>query len=207
MTVPRGTEAKFTRYLKLLTEWQQRLNLVSPSSLAVARERHIGDSLQLIDHVPAHSRSGTWVDIGAGAGFPGMVAAIVLPELRVHLIEARAKKCRFLEAVAADLDLGDRVTVHPKRAETLQGLKADIISARACAELSKLFDWGRNFQAKDSLWLLPKGRSYAAELDAASREFHFEHEAVPSRTDPEARIILARRVRRRAERRGRRTDK
>lgn len=203
MNVSRETDAKLTRYVELLREWQERLNLVAPSTLADAHTRHIDDSLQLLDLIPSGQPVGTWIDLGSGAGFPGLVAATVLTATHVHLVESRAKKCRFLETVADDLGIADRVTVHPVRIESMAGPRADVISARACAALPKLFDWGLRFQAKDTLWVLPKGRTADEELDAAKRDFAFDHDTAPSRTDPEAKIILARNVKRlRAQRRG-----
>lgn len=193
--VSRETEAKYAHYLALLNEWQGRMNLVSPSTLSISRERHIEDCAQLVDFIPRNFDVRTWVDIGSGAGFPGLVIAILLP-VDVHLIESRGKKCLFLRTVAEELGLSDRVTVHNDRAEMMRAPKADVISARACAALSKLFDWGTGFAAKHTLWLLPKGRGVATEVEAARREFRFDAELHPSRTDPGARIVAARNVRR-----------
>ena len=122
------------------------------------------------------------------------MAAICLPETEVHLIESRGKKCAFLEHVASELDMAGRVRVHNERIEAMTGPKADIISARACANLAKLFDWGHRFQAQNSLWILPKGRSAADELDDAKRAYTFDCRAMDSRTDPEAKILLVRDV-------------
>ncbi|OWV32691.1 16S rRNA (guanine(527)-N(7))-methyltransferase RsmG [Pacificimonas flava] len=171
------------------------MNLVAPSTLDEAWDRHIEDSLQLLDYLPA-ANPRRWVDMGSGAGFPGLVAAYCLPGTKVHLIESRQKKCRFLETVAEALAIKDRVTVHAERIESLRGPKADIISARACAALTKLFDWGLRFQAKDTLWILPKGRSAEEEIETAREGFDFDLAAQPSRTDPDARILLVRGVRR-----------
>ncbi|MHB9880479.1 16S rRNA (guanine(527)-N(7))-methyltransferase RsmG [Pacificimonas sp. ICDLI1SI03] len=193
--VSRETEAQFDRYLQLLNEWQERMNLVAPSTLPQARQRHIEDSAQLIRLIPTDLRVRTWVDLGSGAGFPGIVAAILLPA-KVHLIEAREKKCLFLRTVAAELGLSDRVVVHNERVEKLRSPKADIISARAFTALPKLFDWGRGFAAQHTLWLLPKGRSAVAEVEAARQSFSFDAQLHPSSTDPDARIVAARHVRR-----------
>lgn len=193
--VSRETEAMFSHYLALLREWQTKMNLVAPSTLQDARQRHIEDSLQLIDFIPVDLRVKTWVDFGAGAGFPAMVIAIV-SDYHIHMVESRAKKCAFLQHVADELGLSDRVTIHSERAEFMRAPKADIISARACAALPKLFDWGMGFAAQHTCWLLPKGRGVAAEVAAAQAEFTFEHRLFPSRTDADARIVAARRVRR-----------
>ena len=193
LDVSRETEAKFSRYLALLTEWQQRFNLVAPSTLAEARQRHVEDSAQLAAYVPQRLRQGCWVDMGSGAGFPGLVVALLLP-VKMHLIESTGKKCAFLSAVSHELGIADRVTIHNARAETMKGPRADIISARACAPLVKLFDWGSNFAASRTLWLLPKGRTVMSEIEAAKGAWRFDHELKPSLTDPEARIVIARNV-------------
>ncbi len=193
--VSRETEESFSRYLALLSEWQSRMNLVAPSTLAIARQRHIEDSLQLIDLIPDDLRVKTWVDFGSGAGFPGLVIAII-SDLEVHLVESTAKKCMFLQHVADDLQISSRVIIHNQRAEQMRAPKADIISARACAALPKLFDWGMGFAAQHTCWLLPKGREVAAEIDAAQTRFTFEYGLHQSRTDPDARIVSARHVRR-----------
>ncbi|MBV7255776.1 16S rRNA (guanine(527)-N(7))-methyltransferase RsmG [Pacificimonas sp. WHA3] len=198
--VSRETEQKFTRYIEMLHEWQARMNLVAPSTLPHARQRHIEDSAQLIDLIPRNFQVRCWVDFGSGAGFPGIVAALMV-SADVHLIESRTKKCTFLQAVVDELGLRDRVTVHNQRAETMTAPKADIISARACAALPTLFDWGHGFAAQHTLWLLPKGKGAAAEVDAARREFDFHAAFHPSRTDDEARILAVRDVRRKGKRR------
>lgn len=182
-------------YVRLLGEWQGRMNLVSPSTLAKTWTRHIDDSLQLLDYVPATSRQ--WIDLGAGAGFPGLAVAVAVPEMAVTLVESRAKKCAFLSAVVETLGLGDRVTIDNRRIESIPERPFDIISARALAALPQLFDWGRRFQASHSLWVLPKGRSVEAELADARRVYRFGHALKPSRTDADARIVLAWQVERR----------
>lgn len=196
MSVSRETAAHFETYLAMLNDWQARLNLVSPSTLHDAHSRHIDDSLQLIDTLPGSQPRSIWVDMGSGAGFPGLVAAIALPESQIHLIESRAKKCRFLEAVATGVGVEERVTVHSVRIESMNGPKADIISARACASLPKLLDWGLRFQGRDTLWVLPKGRRALDEIEDAKMDFLFNVDTLPSRTDSEARILHIRGVKR-----------
>lgn len=196
MSVSRETAASFETYLAMLKDWQARFNLVSPSTLDDAYTRHIDDSLQLVETLPGSQPRKIWVDMGSGAGFPGLVAAVTVPDSRVHLIESRDKKCRFLEAVAANLGIAERVTIHSIRIESMQGPKADIISARACAGLPKLLDWGLRFQGRDTLWVLPKGRRAVDEIEDAKKDFSFKLETLPSRTDPEARILHIRDVKR-----------
>ncbi|MGB7406859.1 MAG: 16S rRNA (guanine(527)-N(7))-methyltransferase RsmG [Pacificimonas sp.] len=195
VVVSRETEAKFERYLELLASWQSRMNLVAPSTLSEARTRHIEDSAQLVDHIPPDQPSDVWLDFGAGAGFPGLVIAI-MRDVEMHLVESRAKKCQFLQAVVDDLELSDRVTIHARRVEDMTTPKADILSARACAALPKLFDWGRGLAARHSLWLFPKGRTANEEVEAARKTYAFDVDLHSSRTDKEAAIVAARNVRR-----------
>jgi 16S rRNA (guanine527-N7)-methyltransferase len=192
--VPRETLAKFDRYAELLAEWQQRMNLVGPSTLPLVWHRHFADSAQLL---PIVGPGKSWLDVGAGAGFPGLVVALLDPSARLTLVESIAKKCRFLEEVAAQLDLQAQVTIENRRIETLPRQKVDIITARALASLEQLFDWGLPFAGSGTRWLLPKGMRYAEEIDAASRRFSFAHHLIPSQTDDQARIVVAFGVQRR----------
>ena len=196
MSVSRETEERLSTYIEMLKDWQTRMNLVAPSTLSDARTRHIDDSLQLIEGLPPNQPVETWVDLGSGAGFPGLVAAICLPGTHVQLIESREKKCTFLRAVSDAVGVADRVTVHSARIESLNGPKADIISARACASLAKLFDWGLRFQSHSTLWILPKGRRAQSEIDEAKERFSFDLNILPSRTDPEGQILMVRTVKR-----------
>lgn len=190
--VPRGTLAKLETYAALLIAWQERMNLVAPSTLATVWDRHFADSAQLAAFAGEPT---TWLDLGSGAGFPALVLALLAPG-HFHLVEATAKKCRFLAEVAAALDLADRVTIHNCRIERLPALSVDIITARACASLVQLFDWGLPHASK-ARWLLLKGRTASDEVAAARAMFAFDCTLIPSRTDPDARIVDAQRVRRR----------
>jgi 16S rRNA (guanine527-N7)-methyltransferase len=192
--VSRETLAKFDGYADLLIDWQQRMNLVGPSTLPQLWHRHFTDSAQLL---PVAGPGKSWLDIGAGAGFPGLVLALLDPEAKLTLVESIAKKCRFLEEVVTKLDLGDQVTIENRRIETLPRQKFDIITARALASLEQLFDWGLPYAGSGTRWLLPKGMRVAEELEAASRSFSFAHHLIPSQTDDQARIVVATGVQRR----------
>lgn len=196
--VPRGTMAKFDAYAVLLAEWQTRMNLVGPSTLEDVWDRHFADSAQLVA-LAGGAPDLVWLDLGSGAGFPGLVVALLAPG-RFHLVEATTKKCRFLEAAVAALGLGATTTIHNARIEALPPLAADVVTARACASLAQLFAWGAPHGGR-ATWLLLKGRTAAAEVDAARASFDFSTELVPSRTDAQARIVVARDV---AARRARR---
>lgn len=193
VAVPRGTDERLALYRGMLVEWQQRMNLVGPSTLAEVDKRHFGDSLQLADHVPAGQR---WLDIGAGAGFPGLVLAAA-DHGHFLLVDSIAKKCRFLEAVRDALEIGDRVVVHCGRVEAMAPQAADVVTARATASLRRLLEWSLPHLARDGLCLFPKGRNWQAEVDEAARHFRFDLDPRPSRTDPDARILLLHHPRRR----------
>jgi 16S rRNA (guanine527-N7)-methyltransferase len=192
--VSRETLEQFDAYAALLTDWQTRMNLVGPSTLPSIWERHFTDSAQILA-VAGNGKS--WLDMGAGAGFPGLVVALLDPEATLTLVESIAKKCRFLDEVVRTLDLQDRVTIENRRVETLPRAKFDIITARALAALDQLFDWGLPYAGSGTRWVLPKGARVDTELSIASERFAFDYSLVPSRTDAAARIVVASGVKRR----------
>jgi 16S rRNA (guanine527-N7)-methyltransferase len=192
--VPRETMAQLDRYAALLTEWQDRMNLVGPSTLPHIWDRHFADSAQLL---PIAGTGRSWLDIGAGAGFPGLVLAALDPTATFTLVESIAKKCRFLSEVVEQLGLQDRVSIENRRIETLPRAKFDIITARALANLAQLFDWALPYAGSGTRWLLPKGVRVHEELEFAERRFAFDHQLVASLTDAEARIVVASGVKRR----------
>lgn len=192
--VSRETLAQLDRYAELLTEWQQRMNLVGPSTLPHIWDRHFRDSAQLLA-IAGPGKS--WLDIGAGGGFPGLVLAILDPDSNITLVESISKKCRFLDTVAYETNTASHVAVANVRVEALTGSKYDIITARAAASLETLFDWGLRFAGSGTRWILPKGARVQEELASAAKQFHFAHELIPSRTDSDARIVVAKGVKRR----------
>ncbi|MBI1210274.1 MAG: 16S rRNA (guanine(527)-N(7))-methyltransferase RsmG [Alphaproteobacteria bacterium] len=187
--VPRETLERLTNHARLLVERNAHLNLVADSTLADMWRRHFLDSAQLVPLVPAEAR--TIVDLGSGAGFPGMVLAIMLapdrPGLRVHLIDSTQKKCRFLEEVAEAT--GAPVEVHWSRAEDLSGLTADVVTARAVAPLAKLLGLAAPFFGEGTIGLFLKGRAAAAELTEARESWKLQVEITPSRSDPSGSIL------------------
>lgn len=177
--------ARLERLVALLREENQRQNLVSAASLDEVWRRHMVDSAQLLAHVPRGTSP--WLDLGTGAGFPGMVVAAMRPEDDVVLVESRARRIAWLEQCIAELDL-PHVRVMGSRLEALDSFPADVISARAFAPLERLVDLAARFSTKDTLWLLPKGRSARQELlelRGWNHTFHVEQ----SLTDAEAGII------------------
>lgn len=178
--------ADLERLREMLTDWNGRLSLVSAASLADFWSRHAFDSAQLLAIMPAARR---WVDIGAGAGFPGLVLAILLKgeaDAKIHLIESVAKKCRFLEAVTLALALP--AEVHNDRAENLS-LQADVVTARAVAPLSRLLGFARPYLARGAIGLFLKGRGAETEIAAARHGWRFTGDVIPSRSDPDGRIV------------------
>lgn len=195
--VSRETLSALNRYVLMLQEWQTKLNLVGPATLPDAWRRHILDSAQLFPMVENPAET-VWIDMGCGAGFPGLVMAI-MGVGEVHLVESIAKKCRFLEAVVDALALHDRVIIHNERLEAMKPFEATIISARALAKLTQLFDWGHPFAASSTRWLLLKGQDVEAELAEAQQKWAFDYTLHPSLSDPRGRIVEARNVARKAK--------
>lgn len=184
--------ARLEALIVALREENQRQNLVSAASLDHAWQRHIADSAQLLDHVSRETLDGAlWMDLGAGAGFPGLVVAAMCPEVKVLLVESRKRRIEWLESMIDRLDLA-RCSVAGLRLEMLEGPPARVISARAFAPLDKLLRLSARFSTADTCWVLPKGRSAALELQGVSgkwqRLFHVEQSA----TDPEAAILVGR---------------
>lgn len=193
--VPRGTLETLDIYAALLAEWQEKMNLVGPSTLPHIWNRHFRDSAQLLTLLPVPAHKRVWLDIGAGGGFPGLVIAALGGGI-VHQIESIGKKARFLETATEAMGLVGTNIVHNCRVESLAAFPCDVITARACAPLERLFDWGLRFAAKSTTWLLPKGESVESELEDARRRFDFRAELIPSRSDPRGRIVVAEAVRR-----------
>lgn len=189
--VPYGTRQKLEHYAAMLEEWNARFNLVAKSTLPDLWTRHFLDSAQLFPLLPLGASR--LVDMGSGAGFPGLVLSILgVPE--VHLIESIGKKARFLEAVAKELDLS--VSVHQERIEKLK-IPADLITARALSHLSQLLLWAKPFMKEESTALFLKGQKAEAELTEARKYWTFDLEKTASLTDPSALILTIRRLKKR----------
>ena len=178
--------ADLSAYLGLLTEWNEKMNLVGPSALAEFWPRHAYDSAQLLTLRP---QAKVWADLGAGAGFPGLVLAILLKGsegAKVHLVESMAKRCRFLSEVSSQLQLP--VDIHNARAEDL-GIKVDIVTARACAPLPRLLGYARPYLKKGATGLFLKGQDVVSELTEATKYWKFEAELMPSLSHPDGRVL------------------
>ncbi len=187
--VSRETAAALDIYVQQLTRWQSVKNLVGPATLGEVWHRHIADALQLLTLAPD---ARIWVDLGSGAGIPGLILAIagrVRSGLEVRLVESNARKCAFLTETARLT--GAPVTVHNARIESVIGgfAGADIVCARALAPLAQLLAWTEPLLKTGTTGLFPKGRDAAAELTEADREWTFARDLIPSRTDSQARIV------------------
>jgi 16S rRNA (guanine527-N7)-methyltransferase len=183
--VSRETFERVEAYAAMLREESRRQNLVSGSTLDRLSDRHILDSAQLMRFEPRAGAS--WVDIGSGAGLPGIVLAC-LAEGPVTLIEPRRLRAEFLHKVCKSLGL--KATVFLGKAEHARG-SYDVITARAVANLSKLLKISAHLSTGNSCWVLPKGRSAERELAEAQQAWQGAFHVEQSATDPESRIVIA----------------
>jgi len=197
LDVPRETLARLETFVELLKTENERQNLVSSGSLEGVWTRHIADSLQLVRHAPADAPN--WLDLGSGAGFPGLLIPLVHPAT-VTLVESRRLRIEFLRSAACALGIADRVEILHSRAESAPTREFAVISARAFAPLDRLLALAERFSTEETVWILPKGRNAESELDRVRSSWQGEFRLEPSETDPDARIIVARGVRRRARR-------
>jgi 16S rRNA (guanine527-N7)-methyltransferase len=189
--VPRETIHRLSVYAELLAEWQTRHNLVSSKTIPELWQRHFADSAQLLALAP---NAKTWLDLGSGAGFPGLVVAILAANqdtLRMHLVESTAKKCTFLAHVAQMTDTA--VDIHCNRIEELGSseskLKPDIVSARALAPLPRLLELAAPFFRPETRGLFLKGRDAEREIEAARAHWHFTCRLHPSLTSNDSSIV------------------
>ena len=185
LSVPREVIHKLEKYEALLLEWNERINLVSASTLPQLWQRHFLDSAQLMNFIPPSVTS--LADMGSGAGFPGLVLAI-LGVPNVHLIESIGKKASFLKEAVELLALPN-VTVHQERVEKIRGLHVDIVTARAVKTLPELLSMAKPLTHKDSVCLFLKGQNVAAELTEGAKYWTFDLEKTPSLSDPSGVVL------------------
>ncbi len=173
-----SNNVKFKQYAQLLREWSGRMNLVAPSTLGDIETRHIADSAQLADVLPKNVNI---IDLGSGAGFPGVVLAIL--GWRVTCIESIGKKVAFLNAVKSELGLDNLTIYHGRVEEFVRHLPANsndfVFTARAFASLTKIMDYVAHKKCR--LFLL-KGREIESEIAEAKRKYKFKYELTPSKT-------------------------
>ncbi len=192
MTVSRETAERLAHFKALVIDENKRQNLISPTSVLEFDTRHIGDALQLAEL----GKAGSWCDVGSGAGIPGVVIAL-MTGAPMTLIEPRRLRADFLRRAVRELSLDAEVC--EMKAERVPA-HFDNITARAVAELSKLFAITEHLAKRGTRWILPKGRSAQKELEAAQQSWQGEFTLVPSRTGDAAMILLAEGVRRRGKR-------
>jgi len=188
--VSRETEARLDRYVALLLAWQAKTNLVAPSTLANLWTRHVSDSLQLLSLAPSAK---SWVDLGSGGGFPGVVLACALaetPGARIHLVERIAKKAAFLrEAIRVTASPG---TVHlADIGDTVDRIAGpiDCVTARALAPLHQLIGFAEPWVKKGAKALFLKGQDVEAELTEATKYWNIEAKLHSSRTGGQGWIV------------------
>lgn len=178
---------RIERLIAMLREENGHQNLVSAGSLAVVWQRHIVDSAQLLSFVPRET-GGPWLDLGTGAGFPGLVVAALRPECEVVMVESRARRVEWLERARIALEL-DNTRVIGSRLEMMETGAFGVISARAFAPLGRLLELSARFSTKETMFLLPKGQSAQQELSEFAGWNHLFH-VEQSLTDPQAGVIV-----------------
>lgn len=183
MGVSRETMRRLMVLEQLVVEWQPRVNLVGRATLTDIWRRHMLDSAQLVKLAPSGA---TWLDVGSGAGFPGLVVAICAG-VRVHLVEADARKCAFLREAARKT--GANADIHNRRIEDLEPLDAGVITARAVAPLRRLLELCARQIKPATLCLFPKGHNVDVELTEATKYWKLSLQILPSISDPRGRIL------------------
>lgn len=180
---------RLERFAAMLAEENERQNLVAKPTLDAIWQRHIADSAQLLRHVPRET--GAWLDLGTGAGFPGLVIAAMRPNWSIRLVESRKRRIEWLQYACTELRLG-HCRVIGERLERVGSFAAGVISARAFAPMPRLIDLSARFSTKDTLWLLPKGRSAAQDLALLPLQLQELFHVEQSQTDPDAGIVVGR---------------
>lgn len=197
---------KLDRYVELLKEANERFNLIGPSALTNLWQRHILDSAQLLPIVSRETKSihsPVIMDIGSGGGFPAIILSI-LGVSNIHLVESVRKKADFLQAVVSELSLS--ATVHHSRAEDIKDMKADVITARAVANIQTLIEQTQSLRKDNTVCIFPKGQSVREELTDAVRNWQFEKHEIQSRSDPSGVIVVLKKVHH-ARQKSRRSDR
>lgn len=188
--VSRETIDRLNAYKALLLKWNRSINLISKTTEDHVWSRHFGDCATCFQHCPDHAD--LWVDMGSGAGLPGIVVAILAKEKRPHLltrcVESDRRKAAFLQTVTADLSLNCEVLAH--RVEDTDPQKADVVSARALAPLSKLLQLTERHLSPSGVAVFPKGAKWQAEVDAGKCAFRFQVQAHLSHNQEGSAILV-----------------
>jgi 16S rRNA (guanine527-N7)-methyltransferase len=191
--VSRETEERFAVFVELLARWRKTTNLISEASFPSVWTRHVADSAQILALAPGAKR---WVDLGSGAGFPGLVIAIQLvgvPGAVVHCVESDQRKCAFLRETARAT--GAPAQIHPQRVEALDAKQlgpVDAVTARAFAPLPLTLKLAKVWIDSGAVGVFPRGRSAEDQLEALARDPAYAIEMLPSAVDSEAAILRIR---------------
>jgi 16S rRNA (guanine527-N7)-methyltransferase len=185
--VSRETWDRLDRFVAFLKAEAVHQNLISASTLDHIWARHIVDSAQLLLSAPDHV--GRWIDLGSGAGFPGIVIAS-LSDWQITLVESRAKRIDYLNRAIRQIGLDAQAIIAGMPVERVETAKYDVVSARAFAPLPKLLSLAERFSTDKTIWLLPKGRNAVNELEEASKAWDLDFSVQPSVTDPDAGILV-----------------
>lgn len=193
--VSHETYLKLEKYCQYLIDWQDKMNLVSKKSLQDIWARHFEDSAQLYNFIPSTAKS--LLDIGSGAGFPGLVLAIIAaektPYLKITLAESIKKKTLFLNYVKEELSLNN-TTILNERVETIKNKKFSAITARAVTSLDDLLKYANLLLDKNGLCIFPKGKSYKEEIEQAQKQWKFSLTIVDSNTSEEGKILIIKKL-------------
>ena len=194
LNVSRETLNGFYEYETLLSKWNEKINLVSKNTLVDIWERHFLDSGQIIKHVEASGKR--WVDVGSGAGFPGLVVALLLRDRKIDcdlvLVEKNSKKGFFLNEVIRKLNLS--VEVVNENIDNLEPLNADILTARAFSELNNLIEIAFRHRKKEGICIFLKGENYRIELDKTLNYWFFDYDIVDSLSSSSGKIIRVKKI-------------
>ena len=194
LNVSRETLNGFYEYETLLSKWNEKINLVSKNTLVDIWERHFLDSGQIIKHVEVSGKR--WVDVGSGAGFPGLVVALLLRDRKIDcdlvLVEKNSKKGFFLNEVIRKLNLS--VEVVNDNIDNLEPLNADILTARAFSELNNLIEIAFRHRKKEGICLFLKGENYRIELDKTLNYWFFDYDIIDSLSSSSGKIIRVKKI-------------
>jgi 16S rRNA (guanine527-N7)-methyltransferase len=185
--VSRETSGQLETMVETLLRWQKAINLVGRATLDEVWTRHILDSAQLLPLIPVAAQS--LVDLGSGAGFPGLVVAVLRPQLDVTLIESDARKAAYLGEAGRKMGLAKPPRIVISRIEAAPPVRADVVTARALAPLGQLLAWADRHRASPAICLFHKGKGWQAELTEAGKDWEIECTPQPSVTDRDAVIL------------------
>lgn len=189
-SVSRETAELLQAYAALLRKWNRSINLVAPSTLDQLEDRHIKDCAQIWDASKQLRRDG-WADLGSGGGLPGVIVAILgrAQLTKITLIESDRRKAAFLQTVRRELGLS-HIEICAERIENAHPCAADIVSARALADLTRLLGYIAPHLSPGGTALLMKGRNWKEEVESARQEWDFSLESVASKTEADAAILM-----------------